>query len=286
MEHIIILYDFDSDRASLSGGEWSPDLPASNMQNDRLYKVARTSNVTLAATQFSVEFSSAVSPLAFAMLRTNISGAGSWRLRGFTDAGHTIAAYDSGWTPATPRVPFGTIMYGMPWLYDGIIPSGHDEARGRMIFRLMPDDVSAQYWLVEIDDVNNPYGYIDIGRLVFSTGFQPSVNDAFGATLTFIDNSVSASTLSGGEIRWHRLAPRSMRFSLEYLPDEELFGATYNLMRRAGYDNQVFVIPDPADSGEATYRRSFLGTLKSMDGLSQAIIKHGNTGFEIKEVIL
>ena len=282
----MVLYDFESDAATLSGGEWSSSFPASNMQDEKLYRVARSVSADMADTQVSIAMQSPFLPLAVGLVRTNISAAGMWRIRGFSDAGHTVTIYDSGWTGAALRVPFGTIAYGMPGLYDGMPPGSLDRQRGRMLLQVLEMTEPAQYWLIEIDDAANPAGYIDIGRLVLSSGFQPSVNYAYGGSLNFVDNSVSANTLSGGEIRWHRMAPRSMRFALEYMPHEELFGAAYSLMREAGFDYQVFVIPDPDLTDDTLERRSFLGTLKAMDGLTQSIIKHGNSGFEIKEVIL
>ena len=286
MQNIMLLYNFESDEATLSGGSWSAELPASNMQNEKLYRLARTLTADMADTKISITLAAPTLPLAVGLIRTNISAAGSWRIRAFSDPERTLAIYDSGWTIAATRAPFGTIPYGTAGLYDGILPDAVDLERGRMLLKVLEGAAISRYWLIEIDDEDNPAGYVDIGRLVLSSGFQPSVNYAYGGALNFIDNSVSANTLSGGEIRWHRLAPRSMRFALEYLPHQELFGPNYDFMRGAGFDYQVFVISDPELTDNTLERRSYLGTLKAMDGMTQSIIKHGNSGFEIKEVIL
>lgn len=286
MKNIIVLYDFESDRASLSGGDWLPALPAANMQDGRLHRIARSASADVADTQIAVALLAPAIPLAVALVATNISAAGRWRIRGFSDAGHAVTVYDSDWIDAAARVPFGTIAYGLAGLYDGISADSVDDERGRLLLHVLDLDAPAQYWLVEIDDAANSAGYIDIGRLVISSGFQPSINYAYGGALNFIDNTISARTLSGGDMYWHRMAPRSMRFAIENLPETELFGRGYSLMRRAGFDGQVFVIPDPELTDDTRERRSYLGTIRAMDGLAQAAYLRGNLGFEIKEVIL
>lgn len=152
------------------------------------------------------------------------------------------------------------------------------------MIHVFDDLVPARYWTVEIDDQLNPDGYLDLGRLFMPLGWQPSLNYEYGATFGIKNNSLVSSTLSGGKKIWRRVNPRVLRVSLPLLPEAEGFCQAYRFMQRAGFDQTVFVIPDP-DDVTTIHARSFFGTIAEMDLLTQAVYGRVGAGFQIEEII-
>lgn len=278
MERIIILYDFLSDSATLSGGDWQ--LPLSNMQNEKLYKVARSASTDLADTQFNVSLTTLNLTKSVVLDNTNVSPTAKYRVTAYQNDGVTVM-YTSGWLDVVEPFPFGTVEYGAPYLYDGFTGE-----RGNAIIHVLDEPVLASKWKIEIDDLTNGAGVVDIGRLVIGKFVQPSVNYQYGSGLSFSDNSVSAKTLSGGTVHWRRKNPRIFRFAFDYIKDAVAFLQMYDLNRAAGFDDQVYVIPDPELRDTRLYHRSFLGVFRAQDAITQAVYGHSSAGYEIEEVIL
>ncbi|MDF2797507.1 MAG: hypothetical protein K0R85_251 [Devosia sp.] len=206
-------------------------------------------------------------------------------------AEYSTISYDSGWVQSSARAAFGSLPWGSPFLWSGFQPPD-DPDRGSFIVHVLPAPVAQIFWTVEIDDRGNPDGFIEASRLLMCRSVQPSINYQLGQNgLSFEDNALRARTLAGGEQIWRRVNPRVFQFGFDYLPEPEAFqsgsGANdfYDLMRHAGFDREVFVIPDPNADGLELQRRSFLGTFSQMNPLSQVAYGYAAAGFTIKERI-
>jgi hypothetical protein len=280
-ENCIILYDFVSDLAVLSGGSWMVGLPLANVQDERVHILARSTDLDLANTQMAIALPWAHPVVAVVLDDTNMTAQALFRVRGFQDAAHITMLYDSDWLPIVEPMPFGSIPYGNPYLYDGMT-----DDRGLGLIHVLPSALLARYWTIELDDQDNAAGVLDIGRLVIGKSVQPSINYGLGAGLSFGNNTMSATTLSGGKVFWKRRNPRVTRFSFDHLEEAEAFLGFYDMNVTAGYDGQVFFIPNPALKDGRLFRRSYLGNFSQMDALTDVAFGLAGAGYEITEVIL
>lgn len=89
---------------TLSGGSWVAGLPLTNLQSRQLSKVARSTGVTLANTQFEIDLKIPRPIRVFSIPKHTLSLAGYVRIRGWTGAGGTgTNAYDTGWLPGNTK---------------------------------------------------------------------------------------------------------------------------------------------------------------------------------------
>lgn len=82
MANIFLAWQNRIDEATLSGGSWLSSLPITNMQDRQIQKVARTSNATLAATQFDIDLGVARPIGVLALVNHNISVGGLVKISG------------------------------------------------------------------------------------------------------------------------------------------------------------------------------------------------------------
>lgn len=278
----MFLYGPRSDSAALSSGDWQ--MPLANMQNRDLFRVARSADLDLSSTRFGVDLGGVFSFRAIVIGPTNLTTAHKYRIRNYQGSAFGTVGYDSGWVENQQQFPYGSLPFGSPYWYTGLMP-WDDPERGAWIIHIFDQEVAGRFWSVEIDDQNNPDGFVDIGRLFMPHHCIPSFNYSYdGNGLSFDNNSLQSNTLAGGRKFWRRANPRVFRLGFEYLEESELYGPIYEMIRQAGYDGEVFVIPDPTDDFRQMQRRAFLGTLNP-DAISQTVPFRGNVAFEIREII-
>ena len=94
--NIIIGYPNRADGATYSAGSWLAGLPASNLANRELWKVARSTNADLTSTKFRVDLGANKQLKVFSLCNHNLSAIATWRVTLGTAAGASDI-YDSGW---------------------------------------------------------------------------------------------------------------------------------------------------------------------------------------------
>jgi hypothetical protein len=284
MANILFLYDHRSDLAALSGGDWLVGLPLANLQRPEIYTVARSADADPESTIIHVDMPSPHDARAIVLGPSNLTTGYRRRIRAYADSARTTLMHDSGWSVGTARAPWNTLDWSDAAFWTGL-PAWNDVERRLWLVYLLPDAVVSRYWTIEIDDADNPDGYVEFGRLLISRYWQPSINFAYqGNGLSFSDNSLQSSTLSGGKTVWRRVNPRTFQCSFDTLPEDELFRRAYDFQRISGFDGQVFLIPDPEDA-DFLDRRAFLATASRLDAISQNAFLRGTTAFEFREVI-
>lgn len=270
MSKAVFLFRPLSDQAVLSGGSWieDGDVSLANVQNDRYWSIARSASPLAADAQIRVDMRRVVGVRGFALALPNVTTAAEVTVTAFADAGYTAPIFTTG--------PITGGESGERW---------KDDERAPIISAAFAQEVTARYWLVEIDDPLNKAGTVEVARLFLAEGISPSFNYGFGATLTFRNNTLSSSTLAGGNVYWRRVNPRQWQCSFNYLPDAEAFGTVYDFLRYVGFDREVFILPDPGDSDAAQARR-FFATISQLDPLSQAVFGRSNFGFGVEERVV
>lgn len=269
MSNATFLFNPQSDRAALSGGAWQTGaLQLSNVQNDKYWRVARSVNSDPIDTQIRINMLIDVAIRGFALVLNNATTAAQVRVSAYSDANYTSPIFFSEW--------FTGGQSGPTW---------RDEERSPIIGGDFGEEVTARYWLVEIDDADNPSGYIDVGRLFMGSAVSPSFNySPDGNSLRFKNNAISATTLAGNTLYWRRINPRQWNATFPVLPEDELFGSIYDFIRYVGFDREVFIMPDPDDFVHSQVRQ-FFATIIQQDPFQQYGWDYGTFGVGVEERI-
>jgi hypothetical protein len=191
--------------------------------------------------------------------------------------------YDSGWVDAWPIVyPYGALEWEDDnwWSrqYSDEERTGYTAGRTHVL----PADVLAQYWRVDIADPLNPAGFVQLGRVFIGPAWQPSNNMSRGASLSWETGTEVQEAYSGAEFFGVKTPYRVARFSLDWLTESEGLSQAFELHRRAGIDKEVLFIFDPTDTIHAL-RRQFLGRLRQLSPIEFPYATVTKNAFEIKE---
>jgi hypothetical protein len=269
MSNATFLYNPQSDRAALSGGAWlTGAVGLTNVQNDKYWRVARSVTASIADTQIRVNMLVDVAVRGFATVINNATTAARVRASAYSDANYSSPIFFSDW--------FDGGESGTTW---------RDEERSPIISGEFGTEITARYWLIEIDDQLNPSGYLDVGRLFMGSAISPSFNYAYeGNSLRLKNNAITATTLAGNTLYWRRINPRQWNCTFQYLPEVEIFGSAYDFIRYVGFDREVFIMPDP-DNTQFAQVRQFFATIIQQDPFQQLAWEHGSFGFGVEERI-
>lgn len=254
---------------TLSGGSWLAGLPLTNLQEEKLRLVARSTDVATGSTTFEVDLKTARDIRVIAIPYHTLSLAATIRIRGGSVAGlGSGVLYDSGVVNVYAAGITAENTYGLNVGYT--LP--------------LPATVTAQYWKVDIDDSANARGYIDVGRIIIADGWQPTLNMTNGATQTIEDLSSADQTPGGAEIYTRRKKRRVTRFAIEDLLIDEMMTKGFDMMRLAGTTEQIHLVFDPTDTIHM-HRRSYTGRLRTLNALEYVSYLRHNTAFEHAEVL-
>lgn len=285
MSNCFLAFNNRADEAVLAGGAWSVTMPLDNLQDRLLSKPARSTDATLASTQFTIALAQARPVRAIVLARHNLDLQGKYRLTAYSDAGLTVQEYDSGWQSAFPAM-FDTTS--LEWEDDnwwaGTISEEERAGYFWSVIHLLPAVVFQRYWKVEIDNTTNPDGYIDVGRLFIANGWTPAYNMSYGQSVKWESRDEIEEAIDGTEYFDERPGYRVERFTLNYLTESEAMALALDMQRLAGITREVLFVYDPADSLHF-YRRSFLGRVRQLSPIEQVHYNIHSTAYEIKELL-
>ncbi|MFO0271357.1 MAG: hypothetical protein ACK53W_12585 [Gemmatimonadota bacterium] len=271
---------------AVSGGQWEPDLPLTNILTKRLARRARSVNAALTSTKFWVDLGTPRDVRVVAIPFLTASRDARLRVRGFTTKNEAATpAGDSGWSDLYPVVyPFGSLYFGHPAFWDGRM-TAEDAAVFRMPYYAVFDaPVIARYWLIEIDDTGSSLGYVEVPRIFIAPGWQPSLNLIYGATQVYEPRTTVVESWGGAEYFDVQEGRRVARFGFDYLPEDEALTWAGDMQRRLGVDGQLFFIFDPDDTVHR-HRRSFLARMRTLSPLEYVLFRRNTATFELAEVI-
>jgi hypothetical protein len=257
-----------ADDAVLSNGRYLSTLPHRNVQDDRLDKVARSITTALADSISDFDLGTSRVIRIVSVLAHNLSISATIRIRGGEDPTFAVFNYDSGFLDAYPQIyPPGVLAWGDAGLWDGKAGQGELDGGYPIEFHHLVSPINkGRYWRVEVSDVSNPLGVIDVGKIVISPGYQPSINMIQGITLGY--ETTSTATETDGQTRFHnaRVRRRKVDFSFNDIPGDEGFVKQFDIPRDRGTSEPFLFIYDPADTFHL-HRRSIWGTLRRLSPL-------------------
>lgn len=285
MATINIGFNPQTDGGTLSGGSWETSLPLSNLQTRRPEKLARTTDTLLSSTKFYVDAGNVIPLGVVALAHTNLTTEAKYRITVHEDGDFDNAITQTDWLSCVvgELIKYGSLPYGAPYWYE-MRRAWEDPDRKPMVTHVFTEKLGGRYLEFEVDDQNNPDGYVEAGRFFVPETLAPTRSFSFDNALTIKNNVISATTLSGGVQRWRRPNPRTFRFGIQYLPEDEVYRDFWRFIRLTGFDREVIVVPDPDDS-DFMMHRSFIGTLSEIDAIVGGQAKLNNVGFQVEEII-
>lgn len=264
---MLLCYPNLIDDATLtSSTAWVTTLPLTNLQDRRLSVRARTNAVTSAA--IDINLGAAQSVWGVALAGHNLSQTATIRVRGSTVSNFATTAYDSGTITAWPGITDQAEADG----FVGFSPvfTGAELAECR-------------YWRIDVADVLNLDGYLEIGRIFIGAGWKPARPQSYGWSLTYEDVTVVESSLGAAEYFDERPRYRVLAAGLDYITPAEFQGNAMGLLRQ-GIMGEVMVVWDETDTSTHV-RQSFLGRLRTLSPIENPDpIRHA-MAVEIKETI-
>lgn len=275
MQNMLLATPVLSDQAILSGSTASGSLGIGNLKTmslKEIYRAADASSVYIVADLLSAKTINLV-----ALIGHSGSSRSYARIRAATtEAGLTAApVFDTG------NVPFRSHQTGYDATWAAGVPDEQAGAMEKNMFMRYFAAQTFQFWRIDIVDPNSVY--LDIGRLYVSKAWQPAVNMDYGAPAGWIDPSRKPRTVSGEVIPLERKKYRFTEFSLSYASEDEMFDNAFEIERIRGRTKDVLYINDP-DATKHLQRRSFYGTMESLQPISNRVFQIFDKTFRIEEI--
>lgn len=251
-----------------TGGSWRSTLPLSNLGHRALGKVARSTDLQIVSTQFVADLGAARTVRIVGLVGHNLGSAATVRIRASASSDFSASGYDSGWINA--------------W-YIAYTSTERDGSTASFIY-ILPANKTYRYWSIEISNTGNGAGYVQLGRLFLGEMWQFTAYPSYGATLGWESATTLQTAMSGTEYFSRRPPARVARFVLDRLTKSESFDTAFELMRRAGIDQELIYIHDPDDTDHA-HPRWFMGRLRQLSPIEFPYWDATRVGFEIKELL-
>ncbi|MFZ5669137.1 MAG: hypothetical protein ACOY4K_06560 [Pseudomonadota bacterium] len=285
MANTILAYGNQIDGATLSGGSWLASMPLTNLQDRRIGKIARSASPAAVHTKFDIDFSGTRLHRVIGLVGHNLTTAARYRLTLSSAADFSTIVHDSGWLDVWPTVyPSGTLPWGSPSWWTGKYSAEEIAAYTATIIYILETSTNARYIRVELDDEENPAGYVQLGRVFAGDGYQPVRNITYGASMTWVDPTEVQESLDGAESFNERRPYRVAKFGLDAMTEAEAMADAFELIRSMGISKEVIFIWDPDDTVHAL-RRQFLGRFRQLNPIENAGPNRWKAPFEVKELL-
>jgi hypothetical protein len=282
--------DYGANAAVLDAGDAGlSTYPVQNLITPELYLPAKFSTADPTKTWFTLDFNKQRTISLSALLKHNLTYAGTWRIRVYDDLASYPASpvFDSLDMSIFPPVSgFGFLPWGeFKWggaleEYVEITPIGYNR------HSLLPytDATIGRFLRVDISDPTNTT-YPTIGRCWNSYGYQPSLNVSYGAKMIPIDETDVSSTRSGVRHYGRLVKRKAMAFQFELLPIKELLLNIFGpIQLRTGKAGEVLAILQPLDP-ETWFYESVFGNLTDTEAAEHTFYGHMGTAMTIDEAI-
>lgn len=207
----------------------------------------------MTSTYLQADFGAAVSIGCICLGNTNLSAAGTWRIRLSANADMSSPGYDS-----------------------TAVAAGVDPAF-RLAVLFLASPVSRRYLRVDLSDGSLPH--LEAGRLFAGAAFKPVHNFQFGAKREYPDQSRRFQSESGNDYVLRGSIRRAVAFTLPAVTTAEWEATLEPLLRLSGTSADVLVCLDPASSNLG--RDTYLGLLDEIPAYEMNFPGHGTTSFRL-----
>lgn len=286
MQNLLLAYQNQTDKGTLSGGTWLAALPLVNLQDRQVQRVARSNGVTLAATKFDMDFGVVKTIGVVALVVHNMSTGAKVRILADDAADFATPTYNSGWVDVWPSgiIPQDLLEWEGDNFWLGTLSNEARAGYQSPYIHVLAAPQTYRYWRVEIDDTTNSDGYVHIGRLFMSPTWTPTINYNFGATLHHQDGTKVETSLSGAEYYDVVGKPRYFNLTLEGLTATEAYDRVFNMQRLCGISGEILQIPDLDDTTRIP-ARAFVARLDGIQPIDNNVTDRFKTVLKLKELL-
>lgn len=287
MENALLGFPNRIDGSTLSNGSYTAGLPLTNAQTRVLGQVARSTDATTASTKVDIDIGSTKNIKAIAVLNHNFSLAATYRWRGSSVSNFASTLYDSGstFTDVWPVVyPYASLDWEDDNWWSGRYSEEQIAGYTTALIIILPSNVAARYWRLEIDDTANSDGYVEFGRIFIGPAWQATFNHQEGRNIGWKTKTGVQEALSGAEYFDVHTPYRTALLALDWLTEDEAFANAFEIQRRAGIDKEVLWVHSIDDTVHAL-RRRFLGRIEELSPIEYPYLDVNKTAFRIKELL-
>ena len=281
MSNIILGYPNRANSSTFAGGSWVGTLPVSNLATREIAQVARSSDTALVSTRFTVDLTQTRSIKLLGLVNHNLSQTATWRIKGSNTAVENSEVFDTGDKPVWTMYFGGLVEWESVSWWIGI--AGDEYLRSPYAAMVvLPEWFSVRYLTIEITDLTNPDGYVQVGRFFAGNAIQPQLNADFGLKDSWEDLSTKEYSESGAMFTVARRRLRSVEFMLSGLsPTEAQY--FHEIQRLSGTIDEILYVPYPDDMGESQ-RYGFLGHMVELSPIEYPRYNLRSLPIKIKEL--
>jgi hypothetical protein len=250
-----VTFGFPIYSPTLSGGSWDSDFPISRALIPVMTDVARSSDATLASTQFVMTLNPARSVQTVGIALTNASVEAQVRIT--LRDGDDATLQTTGWFDVWRKIyePF-ELGWGEPSFMTLRLEVENLEALV-VPYTIFSSASLASSVLVEIDDTSNTDGYVEVGYCQCASARELSVNMAPGAQEGFLARSEVQVSSGGVRSVERRDKPRTLAFTTT-IPTDERRGVINTMQRLLDLDEPFLVIQEPTGDRFANQTSLFM----------------------------
>lgn len=271
------------DQATLSGGSWLSALPLTNLQDIRYARKARTANLLAASGVINIDLGQQRDIRLVALIAHNLTELATIRIRGSAaDPTFAVTSFDSGSISAYPAVDSLSLAWEDPSFWFGVIDAERRAYYPSHAIFLMDAPAFARYIRIEMLDTSNPDGFIDLGRVFVGPAWFPEVGISPGFQIGHEDATTVEESVGRTEYFDQRPLVRVMRFSLDWLQTNEVFGSVFDFERQLGISGEAFVVPFP-DQPERITQTAFPCRMRQLSPAELPSFGVWQKNFELKE---
>ncbi len=141
---------------------------------------------------------------------------------------------------------FGSNVWGQ-FVWDGRIDIISDSLSRPPALKVLENDISARYFVIEVEDTGNTESYIDLHKLVIGPAWRTSTDIKLGYTISYEDKS-KVSRSRGGQA-YINIQPQYRKFSVNFegLPRRETYNNLLEMDKLLGTGNPILLCLAPED---------------------------------------
>lgn len=286
-----------------NAAHWSEKLPAKNLHNKVLKKVART-NLGVKTTSILLNLTTEPRFIGcVALANHNLSVNATIRFRGYYGVNTTgELQFDS--TPdyrAYPIIyPSDSAHYAWEskdfWL--GTISQNERKSYTALATFYAPLNKLCRSVLIEITDESNPDNYLEIGRVFLGQCIEPEWNPEWGdISQGYVD--LTEVQRAGDNTKYFYVKPKMRTLScvLKHLSQAEAFSGFYDAQREVGLSGEMlyaFAKPEYIKDGVTNinmtvdknfYARTFLCNFSELNPIEMSYVNGFKTALKLEEII-
>lgn len=288
MANLRIIYNNALDRsATLAASTTAGSLAVTNLLTDQKSEVWRSTSTTATVT---MTWNSAESIAAVVMPYCNLTSTATVRVRGYTQTTDSTAVFDTGAALASPGPMFSNAA---DW---GVLPLGANafqQQTGVNKFAYGGGSYAYLYFpiayvtklVIDIVDVNNQSGYVELSKIVTGAYWTPAVNAEYGSVTMGFDETSTHERSDAGDLRTDRgVMTRNLTFGLTYMTTDDR-DHLWRILRSNGMYRPMYVSisPESTDVGDEQIFMIY-GKLAKQSSIQMQLFNQYASTVQIEEI--